>query len=169
MAWLKAFGLACVATAMLAAPAHAQWKWKDARGQVHMSDLPPPRDIPQKDILQQPSAATVRRPPTTPAAAPQAASAASATAEAKAKVDPELEAKRKQADQEKATKAKAEEERLTAARADNCKRARDHLSALDAGFRVSRTNAKGEREFLDDKERAVEAARTREIITSECR
>ena len=36
-------------------PAAAQWKWKDARGQVVISDTPPPRDIPERDVLQKPS------------------------------------------------------------------------------------------------------------------
>jgi hypothetical protein len=174
MAWHKALWLACVVAAM-AAPAHAQWKWKDARGQVHMSDLPPPRDVPAKDILQQPSAALIRPAPAatpapTAANAVGAASAASgAGSDAKTRVDPELEARRKQAEQEKAAKAKAEEQRQAAARAENCQRAREHLSTMESGQRVVRTNAKGEREFLDDKARSEEVARARQVMSTDCR
>ena len=35
--------------------------------------------------------------------------------------------------------------------------------------RVARSNEKGEREFLDDTQRAREAARARQIIASDCR
>jgi Domain of unknown function (DUF4124) len=174
MAWWKALAWACMAAAV-AAPAHAQWKWKDAAGQVHMSDLPPPRDVPAKDILQQPSGAAVRRPaaaPTAPAASAPATAATPAigpASDAKGRADPELEAKRKQADQEKAAKAKAEEDRIAAARADNCARAREHLAGLESGLRVARVNAKGEREFLDDKARSDEVARTRQVMSTDCR
>ena len=46
----------CVATL----PAAAQWKWKDARGQVVISDTPPPREIPDRDVLQKPGSAIQR-------------------------------------------------------------------------------------------------------------
>ncbi|OYU77582.1 MAG: DUF4124 domain-containing protein, partial [Burkholderiales bacterium PBB5] len=73
----------------------AQYKWKDTRGQVHGSDLPPPRDVPDKDILQRPTT-TARKPLVTgtAASAPAAAGPASAAA-SRAPVDPELDARRK--------------------------------------------------------------------------
>ena len=150
---------------LAAAPAFAQWKWKDARGQIVVSDIPPPREIPERDVLQRPEL-TLRR-----AAAPvPAASAASAPdVSAKAKVDPELESRRKRAEQEQTDRQKADEDKLAAARAENCKRARAHLASLDSGIRLARTNDKGEREILDDKSRAEEMARTRQIIASDCR
>ena len=56
-----------------------------------------------------------------------------------------------------------------AARAENCRRARSHMATLDSGIRLSRTNEKGEREILDDKQVADEMNRTRQIISSDCR
>jgi hypothetical protein len=149
---------------LAALPAAAQWKWKDARGQVVISDVPPPREIPDRDVLQKPELVTRR-------AAAQVVSAASAPpveAVAKAKVDPELEARKKKAEQEQTDKAKAEEQKVAAQRADNCKRARAHMGSLDSGIRLTRVNEKGEREILDDKQRAEEVVRTRQIIASEC-
>ena len=35
--------------------AQAQYKWKDARGQLHASDMPPPADIPERQVLQRPA------------------------------------------------------------------------------------------------------------------
>jgi hypothetical protein len=153
----------CVAMA----PAAAQWKWKDARGQVVISDVPPPRDIPERDVLQRPNA-VVRR-ATADAAAPAASAAPAGEPVAKAKVDPELEARRKKAEGEQQEKAKAEEEKIAMQRSENCKRARAHMSSLESGMRLARTNEKGEREILDDKGRADEMQRTRQIISSDCR
>ena len=48
--------LAATLTVLAAPPAFAQWKWKDAQGRVTVSDLPPPRSVPDKDILQRPEA-----------------------------------------------------------------------------------------------------------------
>ncbi|MDP3083263.1 MAG: DUF4124 domain-containing protein, partial [Rubrivivax sp.] len=83
--------------------------------------------------------------------------------------DRELEARRRAADAEQQAKAKADDDRLAGQRADNCRRARAHVAALDSGMRIARTNDKGEREVLDDKARADEARRTREVIASDCR
>jgi hypothetical protein len=153
-------------TVLLAAlPAAAQWKWKDARGQTVISDVPPPREIPERDVLQRPEL-VVRRTAAQPA---PAASAPAVESIAKAKVDPELEARKKKAEQEQTDKVKAEEEKVAAQRAENCKRARAHMGSLDSGIRLTRVNEKGEREILDDKQRADEINRTRQIIASDCR
>lgn len=162
---LRAF--VCVGTSLLllAVPAAAQWKWKDARGQVVISDVPPPRDIPESQVLQKPDL-VVRRPA---AQAPAASAPTAPVVSAKTKVDPELEARRKKAEQEQSERVKADEVRLAAQRAENCKRARSHQASLDSGMRLSRVNDKGEREILDDKQRAEEMARTRQVIETECR
>jgi hypothetical protein len=169
-----------VALATLADPAQAQgqWKWRDAQGRVTVSDLPPPREVADKDILQRPAAVARAPAPAVPGVAPAAAGAgvaapgvaASAPAAARpAPVDKELEARKRAAEAEKAAKAKAEEQRAAAVRAENCKRARQHLATMDSGQRVARINEKGEREVLDDETRAAESRRAREIIASECR
>lgn len=165
-----AFGGLCLAGTLLvvALPAQAQWKWKDRNGQTHVSDLPPPRDVPDKDVLQRPS--EVRRAAASPAAAPASPPAASAAvAEAKPRVDPELEARRTQAEQQQKAKAKAEEERVAAQRAENCQRARQQIAGLESGIRLARVNDKGEREILDDKARAEEMQRARQVVASDCR
>jgi hypothetical protein len=145
-------------------PATAQWVWKDRNGRVTASDLPPPRDIPERDVLQRPD--TAKR---TPAAAAAPASAASAALPAKPSTDPALEAKRRAAEQEQQAKSRAEADKLAAQRADNCRRARTQLGTLESGQRIARTNDKGEREFLDDKARADEVRRANEVIASDCR
>ncbi|MEP6874559.1 MAG: DUF4124 domain-containing protein [Burkholderiales bacterium] len=157
--------LSAVLGATLALPAAAQWKWRDASGHTQYSDTPPPPNVAEKDILQRPQAAmsSSRR------AAPPASAASDAPALAPKTADTELDTKRKQAEQEAADKKKAADAKTAAAHADNCARAKAQLRALEAGGRMSRTNEKGEREFLDDKTRAQETTRTRDAMTSECK
>jgi hypothetical protein len=171
--------LAVLAAGLVALPADAQWKWKDKGGHVQYSDLPPPPGTAEGDILARPSASMRRSSPSNPAAlnaapaaAPAPASAASVAGAASAPrlADPELEAKRKKAEAEAAAKAKVEQEKLAAARADNCTRARAQLVTLKSGIRMAQTNAKtGEREFLDDQQRAKETRRTEDVISTDCK
>ncbi|MDQ2780381.1 MAG: DUF4124 domain-containing protein [Pseudomonadota bacterium] len=145
-------------------PVQAQWTWRDQHGHINASDRPPPRDIPEKDILSRPQPARNPAPP--PPAASAGATAASAPVGA---LERAVEAKKQAAQQEQAAKAKAEEERLTTARAENCRRARSQQTALESGQRMARMNDKGEREILDDKGRADELRQARSVIGSDCR
>lgn len=176
----RAAAAACAlaVTLLLAAPTvHAQWKWRDLSGVMHFSDRPPPASVPEKDILQRPSAsrlatASAAIAPSAPPAAAASAVPATRTAEATRAKNPaeqQLEARRKADEQERAAKAKADEDRQAAARADNCSRARSALATLESGQRITRVNEKGEREFLDDRQRADEVRRSREVIAADCR
>jgi Domain of unknown function (DUF4124) len=163
--------LALVAACLVALPAEAQWKWKDKGGHVQYSDLPPPAGTPDQDILGRPST-PARRTATviTPAAAPSASAvAAAASGLAPRTADPELEAKRKQAEADAAAKNKAEQQRVAALKSENCSRAKSQLTTLDSGVRITRANAQGEREYLDDKQRAEETRRTRDVISTDCK
>ena len=155
--------LCTLVLATLALPAHAQWKWRDANGRVTVSDLPPPREVPPQNILQRPETPAARS-----AAAPASAASASAPIPA-APVDRELQARRDAALKDKEAREKADASQLAEQRAENCRRARTHLSALDSGQRIARFNDKGEREILDDTQRAAESHRAREVIASDCR
>lgn len=166
--WPRACALAVLSLA-LAAPALAQWTWRDANGQINASDRPPPKEIPEKDILSrpqpQPQRAAAAAAPAEPASAPTAAPAAPA----RPMVDRELEARKRAAEQEEAARQRAEDKKIAEQRAENCRRARSHLAALESGQRIARMNDKGEREVLDDKGRADEMRRAREVMASDCR
>ena len=163
---------------LLALPAAAQWKWRDAQGRITVSDRPPPREVPERDILPRPANPQPQRaaapapagtdPTAGEAAAPPVASAAAASAPPSA-LEREVQARRRAAEAESAAKARAEEQKNAELRADNCRRARGHLATIQSGQRMARTNDKGEREFLDDAARARELQRTNEVIAAECR
>lgn len=150
--------------ALVCGPVWAQYKWKDSTGQVHVSDLPPPRDIPDKDVLARPNPTARAARPASPASVPASASAAARTP-----VDAELDARRSKAEQEAKSRAKADEDRAAAQRADNCQRARQHLATLETGQRLVQVNAKGERIVLDDAGRASEMAQARQVMAGNCR
>ena len=157
--WLLCIAL--IATGLTAVAQTTPWKWRDKNGQVHISDMPPPREVSDKDILQRPTAMQRQ-------VALQAASAPSIVASA-AKTDPELEARRQRARQEQETKAKAEDPSVNEVRAENCRRAQSALRSLEDGRPQYRYNDKGEREVLDDQLRASEMQRARQTIASDCR
>ena len=160
------FALA-MATSLTAA---AQYQWIDKNGSRVYSDVAPPADIPAKNILKQPRGSSLSAPVTeAPAQAAAASAATPARGPATAGVDKALEEKKKQAEAAEAAKKKAEEQKLAQARAENCKRAREGKATLESGVRMARTNEKGEREVLDDTQRAAELKRINGIIQSDCK
>ncbi|KQY88357.1 DUF4124 domain-containing protein [Pelomonas sp. Root1444] len=157
---------------VLAASAHAQWKWRDAKGNVQYSDRPPPPGTQDKDILQRPVAASrsvVIVPAGQPAAASAAASAPRSAASGPTKAEQDAAARAKQEQDKDAAKQKEEERRVAAQRRENCSRAQAGLRDLQSGTRITRTNDKGERVFMDEAQIATEVARARDVISSECR
>lgn len=162
-----ALSLAALASLAWAQSSPSQWKWRDATGQLHVSDMPPPASVPASAILGRPT--DLRR---HGQAVPQARAAepgASAPRAVAQNADPELEARRKRAEDDKAQQQKQAQEKDAALRAENCSRARGQLAALSDGLRMTRTNEKGEREVLDDKGRAEEMQRARAVIASDCK
>ncbi len=162
---------AALLTSPTSAVAGMQWKWKDATGAVQYSDRAPPIGTPEKDILSRPAAARAAAAaaikPASDPTAPAASASAASKPEGKA-TDPDLEAKRKKAEDEKKAAQKVEEEKAAKNRADNCQRAKGYQRTLNDGVRISRTNANGEREILDDKARADEQRQVEEIIRNNC-
>lgn len=156
---------------LIGATAQAQWQWLDKSGRKVYSDQPPPSDIPAKNILRQPGNKL-----SAPAAAVQAQSATTSTPTAApgpaspqlGEEDKDLLARKKKAEAEADAKVKAEADRLAKVKATNCEKARANQALMDSGVRVSITNAKGEREILDDAARAAEQKKLRTVIAANC-
>ncbi|MFZ3220440.1 MAG: DUF4124 domain-containing protein [Rhodoferax sp.] len=159
---------ACVA-------ASAQWQWIDKDGHKVFSDRAPPADILDKNILKRPAGKLSAAAPAPDAAAaadaanPGAAAPAAGAGGKPNGVDKDLEAKKKQAADAEAAKRKAEEERVTKAKIENCARAKQAKTTFDSGIRISRANATGEREIMDDAARAAEAKRIQGVIDTDCK
>lgn len=161
------------ALALFCTSAFAQWQWLDRDGRKVFSDRAPPLDIPEKNILKRPGKAPQAAPSTTPsetgAVSATPAPSGAVPVPKKSDLDLKLEEKKKQAEQAEAAKRKAEEARVAQVQAENCARAKQSKSALDSGMRMATTNAKGEREVMDDAARAAEGKRLQGIIASECK
>ena len=143
--------------------AMAQWQWVDATGRKVFSDTPPPASIPDKNVLKQPGGGRITIPAPASETAPTAAPAPQIATR-----DTELEAKKKQAEQAEEARKKADMERVAKGRADNCERARKAKITMESGVRLATTNAKGEREIMDDKAKATESQRLDGVIRDNC-
>jgi hypothetical protein len=162
--------IALLALAMLSAPcAMAQWQWLDKDGRKVFSDQAPPPGIPDKNILKRPGQRNAAADPQAAASAAASAPAPAAPAPKVSGKDKDLEQKRKQAQAEEDEKKKAQEEEVARARAENCDRAKKSKATIDSGVRISTTNAKGEREIMDDTARAAEAKRMDAVIARDCK
>ncbi|NCT82262.1 MAG: DUF4124 domain-containing protein [Comamonadaceae bacterium] len=158
--------LLCLA---VAGAAQAQWKWRDAKGNLQYSDMPPPSGTPEKDILQRPGNTRPTIVVGPPAAQASAASEPRPAASAVSKAEQEAAGRQKKEQDGEAARKKEEERRVAAQRRENCARAQSNLRDLQSGARLTRTNDKGERVFMDEAQIAAEVGRARDVITSECR
>ena len=162
-----------LAGASFALSALAQWQWIDKDGSKIYSDRSPPAEIQDKDILKRPGGRTVKAPaPVSDAGSAPGVAAPSAMKASAPKFlgkDAQLEAKKKQAEDEEAAKKKAEGDKVTAAKTENCSQAKRYLTTLDSGIRIADTNAKGEREVMNDGKRADEKKRAQGLADSNCK
>lgn len=158
-----------LAAALFAAlPALAQiYSWTDKDGRVHFSDTPPPAG--EVKVIK---GAAPRSP--APPAEPAQSSGADGSADAQQASRPPTLAEREQAFRERRAaeaeaQAKAEDESAREAERQRfCEQARNQLAALQSGQRVSRFNAAGEREYLDDAARSAEVARLQQQVAEHC-
>lgn len=161
MQLIRTLFLAVLALSCLAA--QAQWQWVDNAGRKVFSDQPPPHDIPPRNIVKQPGKVTSL------AAAPAVPASASAAVPQLSAEDKELVAKKKKAEADALARIKEESDSLAKIKATNCENAKANQVLLDSGVRMAVTNAKGEREFLDDAARRAESRRTRAAIDTNCK
>lgn len=129
------------------------YQWKDKSGQIVYSDNPPAGNVPWR-MLRRDAVGEVNITPS--------------SSGGKTTADRELESKKRQQEQTE-KQAKSDKEGSDAkAKAQNCEVAKNQMAALESGQRVARFNAQGEREFLDDAQRAAEVERTRKVIADSC-
>jgi len=132
-----------------------QYKWVDKDGRTRYGDVPPPGVN-----------VTRLKGPTPPSAPPPAAK------DAKGPLTPAEKAAESRKRQEEAQKEREKQEiagRDAQAKKENCARAQDYLRTLQSGQRISRTDSKGEREFLDENQVGQEVARARQAVQEWCK
>jgi len=165
--------LATLAAFAAHAPAHAQYSWIDDHGTRVFSDRPPPPGTPASRILQTPRAPTAASLYALPAAA------APATAETKpeaAKPPPQpptlaerdADFRKRDAQRDADEHKAAEDARRKADLAEQCAAARRNEAALTSGERMADVDAKGERAFVSDDEKARRLVQVRRFLAT-CR
>ncbi|MCZ8236492.1 MAG: DUF4124 domain-containing protein [Inhella sp.] len=167
---LTVFTSACLlGLSLSASAASATWQWRDAQGNIQFSDRAPPPSVPDKDILKRPPGAKLpMRIVSNDAPPPASAPTAPATRASSPEERKFHEAETKRLKQEEAQR-KAVEASNAKIRAENCRVSQAQVRDLEAGTRLVRSNEKGEREFLDDQQRAAELNRARAVVASDCR
>jgi hypothetical protein len=147
---------------LLAQLAHAQYSWLDDKGTRVFSDRPPPPGTPAARILQTPRSAVPA-----PAVADAAGAARPPSSTGVAAPKPPTLAEQETAFRERQSKREedARKTQETAAQKtaldERCASARQEERLVTSGSRISAVDAKGERYFLSDEERAkrLQAAR----------
>jgi len=139
-----------------ASAAAQQYKWVDKDGKVRYGDVPPPGVNATR--LKAPSSGY----------APTPAPAAAAKKDDAKGLTPEQAFRKRQEDAAKATDTQAKSEQDAAAKRENCTRAQEAVRVLESGQRVSRTDSKGERYFLEDAQVQQELARARQTAQQWC-
>jgi len=152
---------------LLAQLAHAQYSWIDAKGTRVFSDRPPPPGTPANRILKGP------RPAVPPAAidgpaAPSDAPAASAPAKPPTLAEQDAAFRQRQAKREEDARKTQEAAAQKAATDERCAMARQEEMQMTNGTRISQVDARGERYFLSDEERARRAEVARRALR-DCR
>lgn len=155
---------------MLALPVQAEiYKWVDKDGSVKYTDTPPPAGAKSLSTLR-------KKLPAAPAASPSASSPSAVVAnpaqvnsgseqtDASAK---ELEKKKREIE-EVEKRNKAEKEAQAKQKQLNCTAARSNYQSYSQGGRIYKTNEKGERIYLGDKELADGAAQAKKEMEQYC-
>jgi hypothetical protein len=143
-----------------AGAAHAQqFKWIDKDGKTRYGDNPPAGV--KATALGAPASGAA---PASPAAAAKDAKKGPLTT-----AEREQDFRNRQREAKKASE-KSDEERLAqAARKDDCERAREYVRTLESGQRIARTDASGERYFLDENQVAQEIVKARQSAQQTCK
>jgi len=150
------FAAAC---AFAAAAMAQQYKWTDKNGRVQYGAAPPPGV----------KATPLRPPPPAPAAAAKPAEPNAARKGPLTPAEREAEFRKRQQEAAKEREKLAQEQQAAEAAKENCARAQDALRTLQSGERVARTDAKGERYFLEDAQIAQETARAQQAVQQWCK
>ena len=138
---------ATVLTITLPTVAHAQiYQWKDENGKTILSDKPPVGHTPIQ-----------RRAESSPQNTTNAAGQ-------KNMADKELEFRKRQKESQESAEKSRKEQQTASEKQQYCESARRQLKALQSGERIATRDDKGERSYLDDKQREQETEKLRQSM-----
>ncbi len=135
------------------------YKWVDKDGKVQYSDQPPLSGDAKK----------LKRKSKDAAEPASAAPAGNAAVPVKSVADQELEFRKRKGEKEEAEKKQKLDAEFAQKEKEYCDSLRNSLRTHGDGTRLVRYNEKGERIFLDDKERAAAKQNIEERLAKECK
>lgn len=145
---------------VLASTSHADvYKWVDKDGKVQYSDQPPLSGDAKK--LKRKSKDAAESAPAVPAS--------NVAVPAKSVADQELEFRKRKGEKEEVEKKQKLDAEFAQKNKEYCDSLRNSLRTHGDGTRLVRYNDKGERIFLDDKERAAAKQNIEERLAKECK
>jgi hypothetical protein len=131
-----------------------QYKWVDQNGRTQYGDNPPPGV--KATRLQGPAGSSA------PSAASQSGNKPMGASEQ------ETAFRKRQEDAATATAKDDKSARAAAEKKDACERSQEYLRMLESGVRISRTDASGERSYMEDDQRAAETNKVRAMVKQNC-
>jgi hypothetical protein len=147
-----------IAAMTFAGAAAAQYKWVDQDGKVQYGDAPPAGA----------NAAPMRRSSAAPTLSqPEAPAGKDGAKKPLTNAEQDADFRKRQQETEKNRQKQAKVEQDAADKRENCARAQDNVRVLESG-RVARTDAKGERYFLDDAQLGRETVKARQEAQQWC-
>jgi hypothetical protein len=145
----------------VAAGASAQlYRWVDKDGKVRYTDTPPPAGVKARTLRAPASAGS--------SAEPEEAAAKGAPKGPLTPAQQEQEFRKRQLEGQKGREKEDQAKREAETKQANCASARQALATLESGQRITRTDAQGERAFLEDDARAQETERARQSVREWC-
>jgi type IV secretory pathway VirB10-like protein len=138
-----------------------QYKWVDKNGRTQYGDTPPPGV--KATPLKGPAARA-----SSPEPSPAAKDAKGAPKGPLTAAQQDAEFRKRQQDAEKAREKEAKAGEETQTKSANCAASREQLVAMESGQRIARTDAQGERYYMDDAQREGELARARKNVQQWC-
>jgi type IV secretory pathway VirB10-like protein len=145
-----------------ASAANAQmYRWVDKDGKVRYGDTPPPGA----------KTSSIKGPQS--GAAPAPAAAAKDAKDAKkgplTPAEQEQEYRKRQAESRKEAEKADAERQAKSDQGEACNRTREYLRTLQSGQRVARTNASGERYYMNEDQVAQEIAKAQQAEQKACK
>lgn len=155
---MKKWFVFAVALAICSAASAQQYKWVDKDGKVQYGDVPPPGV----------NATQLKGPRSAPEAPAAKADAKDASKGPLTPAEQEAEYRKRQVEAQKGREKEEKSAQDAKAKRENCANSQEQLRVLESGQRYSRTDAKGERYYLDDDQRAAEIAKARKLVGDWC-
>lgn len=149
---------------MLPLSLHAEiYKWKDSNGVIRYSDTPPPINVPYEAMGSKKSTTT---PPAKPSE--NAEQAKTGDKAGKQKTSTDADAEKRQQSAEDLKKKEQDKEAALKQKQENCSTSKNNLQTYKLGGRITRTNDKGEREYLSDADIANGIAKAQKDVDQFC-